>query len=260
VTLGAGGRFDPTVFARPAFAGVRSLALGLGDGPGWPSIVDLNGALAGRAGVRFVAPLPRRRRGAPVDLSSVYDACIVERGEVPTRACWHDLANALVWARFPRAKRALHARQLRAIRARVPAHATSLPNARTDEQDALAMLDEGGLVVCSDADARLARLPDLVATGAATVHVFGHALLEHEAEGRPADVLAAVAWVREADVDRALAERLDRGQFPMNRRDLGSAWLREVCATSKPALRARRPASSLWDEWPTRPRLRGSRP
>ena len=40
-----------------------------------------------------------------------YDARIALERVVPTRArSWHDLLNALVWATFPRAKLALHAR------------------------------------------------------------------------------------------------------------------------------------------------------
>lgn len=240
-------RFDPSVLDAPAFSGVRAHAARIGPGPAWPTHEQIDRALSPLAGVRFVAPLPRRRRRAPIDAAALYDARIVERGEVPTRDGWHDLANALVWSAFPRSKRALHGRQLRAITARLPPGATAFHGARTDEQDALAMLDEGGLIVSSDlAPPREAGdLARSLRAGAATVHVFGHALLEHVALQRQADVLAAVAWVRGADVDRALAERLASGEFPRSRADLGSAWLSEAWASSKPALRQRRPASLL---------------
>lgn len=239
------GRFDPAVLRAPVFRAFHDAAARLGPGPAMPTHDEIDRALADLAGVRFVAPLRPRRRGAPVEAAELYDARIVERGEVPTRPGWHDLANALVWTRFPRAKRALHARQLRAITARLTPRATSLPGARTEEQDALAMLDEGGLVVASgtalprDGD----ELAALLRGGSAVAHVFGHALLEHVAEGRTGDVLAAVAWVRGHDVDAALAERLASGDFPRVRADLGSAWLSQACPISKPALRRRQPAS-----------------
>ena len=97
------------------------------------------------------APRPRRARaeGAPG-----YDARITLEGTVPTRArSWHDLMNALVWARFPNAKRALHARQHRMIAARA-GESPVARGARTKEQDAVAMLDEGGVAIVHATDAR----------------------------------------------------------------------------------------------------------
>ena len=55
----------------------------------------------------------------------------------------------LAWATFPRAKRMVNARQVAALRARAAEPSSRLPGARTREQDALAMLDEGGLIVLS---------------------------------------------------------------------------------------------------------------
>ena len=144
----------------------------------WPSVEAIDAALSARAGVRFVPARkrPRRHRG-PVDLDDLYDAHIV-RGEVPTRPCdWHDLLNALVWASFPRAKAALHARQHRAVQAWARERGTMLddptvahlPNARTRELDARALLAEGGVLLLGER-----RL------------LFGHAHYEGMALGVPA--------------------------------------------------------------------------
>lgn len=103
----------------------------------------------------------------PDDVEGCYaDRCL--RGEVPTRPNnLHDLLNALVWARFPRAKHALCARHinLASARARTPPGQQRL---RTREQDAAAMLDEGGMLL-----------------GPTTRAVFGHATLEDAVLGRP---------------------------------------------------------------------------
>lgn len=178
----------------------------------WPEVAEYARAFACEPKVSFElsAPKPRRRRApAQLDLDSMYDAQIV-RGVVPTRArCWHDFSNALVWATFPNAKRALHARQHAAIRAWIPAGATRLPGARSREMDALALLDEGGVVQVGE-----------------RAVVFGHALYEGAVLMRQAgaecidgprrvvarEVLALDAIAGEGDaelllrVDRALTE------------------------------------------------------
>ncbi len=150
----------------------------------WPAPEDYVRAFRGApAPVRFVTsePVKRRRRERPlVDPDSMYDANIV-RGVVPTRArCWHDFLNALVWATFPRAKQALHARQYAMIRAWATPGARTLPNARTREQDAVALVDEGGIV--------LLRAPD----GSAAAVPFGHALFEGLVYGTPSMVARAI--------------------------------------------------------------------
>ncbi len=155
-----------------------------------------------------------RRRRAPVDVASIYDERIYVRGEVPSReACWHDFLNMLVWATFPASKRALNARQREALRAHVADGALRIPGARTREQDALSMLDEGGvlvLVVAGDAAVHdaLARadteaMVAHVAAGRAAVLAFGHALHEH--------LLSTDAPVR------ALALPLDVDALPADR-------------------------------------------
>jgi hypothetical protein len=137
----------------------------------------------------------KRRRGrTPITLGSLYEGRIVEAHEVPTReADWHDLFNALAFCAFPRSKWALHARQYRCYAARISPGMTRLPGARTREQDALALFDEGGLLVCLSAQQEQALPTDpelvdtaltaLVRTGQATPVPFGHALYEHLALG-----------------------------------------------------------------------------
>ena len=135
-----------------------------------------------------------RQRGAlPAGLdSSDVDGCYADRclrGEVPTRAHnLHDLLNALVWARFPRAKRALCARQVSLARERGPAPAGQ-QRLRSREQDAAAMLDEGGMLL-----------------GPTTRAVFGHAALEDAVLGRP--LRPFLLHVPSDDFDDALATLL----------------------------------------------------
>jgi hypothetical protein len=194
-----GERFDSTFFERDArFWPIADAARRFADRQDWPAPEE-----HAADGVRFVAaPKPRRHRRKVIDVDDMYDAHIV-RGIVPTRArCWHDYLNALVWASFPMSKAALHARQHAVIRAWIPPGATTLPNARTREHDALALIDEGGVIVLSAGDANLA-VP------------FGHALFEGLVHGVPAMIARAIPFhverIPEAPVpvaDALLAERL----------------------------------------------------
>ena len=152
----------------PGFAPYLELLGELSMSGGFPSAEELNGAFAARIdlalgarSVRFEAQRGKRR-GRLGSLEEAYEARIDARGLVPTRACLHDFANALVWARFPRSKRALAARQHQALRRDVPVFTGALPNARSAERDVLAMLDEGGLLMAGE-----------------RTLVFGHAILEH---------------------------------------------------------------------------------
>jgi len=153
-----------------------------------PEVIDA--ALGTRAGVRFERqrPVSRRRRG-PRDPSTLYDARI-KAGCVPTRpGSWHDLMNALVWATFPAAKRALHDRQHELVVPAAPGESARRPR----ELDTLALLDEGGLVVVVTApfeDEGL--LADALGRGEATAIVFGHAIYEGLALGREMPLASVV--------------------------------------------------------------------
>lgn len=129
-------------------------------------------------------PLPAGLDSVDVD-GSYADCCV--RGAVPSRRDnLHDLLNALVWARFPLAKRALCERQVGLARARAPSSGQRL---RTREQDAAAMLDEGGMLL-----------------GPTTRAVFGHAALEDAVVGRP--LRPFLLQLPSDDLDVALAALL----------------------------------------------------
>lgn len=187
----------------------------------WPTLDEYTGFVEERRArlapeccpVRFVAPKAKRQRvpkTEPIELGSLYDGSISLRSEVPCfSASYHDLFNVLIWAAFPRAKRALHARQFRALAAWLPTGASKLPGARTREQDALTVFDEGGSVVV------VATEPE----APVEILLFGHALLEHALYRRPkvrscALVLAAPRPRASGEallefVDRKLSERLN---------------------------------------------------
>jgi hypothetical protein len=183
--------------------------------------------------VRF-APPSTRSRSQPIDIGQLYDGRIALHGEVPCLGTsYHDLLNVLVWAAFPRAKRALHARQYRALQSWLPPAAARLPNRRTREQDALALFDEGGsvLVVPSGLGAALrTALATEAAAGeklaleplGARVLLFGHAVMEHVCFESAALSSAALVVCLDpplpeglallARVDHALAARLSDPQ------------------------------------------------
>jgi hypothetical protein len=157
------------------------------------------------AEVRFVtATKPRRTRRERPPPEAGYDARAAG-GAVPTRArSWHDFLNALVWATFPASKRRLHGLQAEAIARALARGAGALPNARSREQDALALLDEGGVLLLSDGRA-------------STPLGFGHALYEGLVRGGPAATASCLCFELSSLPDRAdapgvadrlLAERL----------------------------------------------------
>jgi hypothetical protein len=177
--------WDPSFFRKnPLFWPIARAAQALEHFDDWPAPGELARAFDGPPPVRFERPAPKPRRSrAPAN--ERYDARIAIDRVVPTRPrSWHDLLSALVWASFPRAKLALHERQHRMIGARLGAD-LRLPGARTREQDAVAMLDEGGVV--------------LLRAGASSCPViFGHAIYEGLVCAGPPNVRAA-AHVVEID-------------------------------------------------------------
>jgi hypothetical protein len=205
-----GPGWDPRFFEKDArFWPIVRAAKTFADDAEWPAPEAYVRAFTDDAPVRFATQKPRVRvrhgRKLPLDRSMLYDAQIV-RGTVPTRARhWHDFMNALVWATFPNAKRALHARQHVLIEAWLPEGATDLPNARTREQDALALVDEGGVVLLRAGEAEYA-VP------------FGHALFEGIVFDVPAmiargvpievDALPASPEIAVQMADRRLAEHI----------------------------------------------------
>jgi hypothetical protein len=231
--------YDESPWYEPIAGYLRSFdALGR-----FPTPDELSALYAEHAGhvalplLRFVASprtKPKRQRHQPIVASTLYEGRVVEQGEVPTRLDdWHDLFNALAFVRFPRAKRALHARQYGILSARLTPTATRLPNARTREQDALTLFDEGGICVAAPPEyiERLDAADDATLKGELArdnirVVPFGHALYEHMVAGLPVP-LGTVFLVPLArpvlsspqllgEVDRALAAALaDPGLFTL---------------------------------------------
>jgi hypothetical protein len=169
--------------------------------PDWPRFADFDALYAQRAAETGAPPLrfadnvrKQDKRGADgcVVLTALYDGRIAVRGEVPTRERdWHDFFNVLCFATFPRAKNALHRRQYAALQGRLTPGTAKLPNARTPEQDALTLFDEGGAVVAATAEAAAVltthdcgqeTVERLQQQGVARVVPFGHALFEHLVE------------------------------------------------------------------------------
>jgi len=196
--------FDGRFFEKhPDFWPIARAAAVFKDFEDWPHPTAYGDAFAiPNPPVRFeCAPIKRKRPPGPIDREALYDAKITKHGIVSTRArMWHDYLNALVWATFPRAKRALHRRQHLAIEKWLPAGATQLPNARTRELDALALIDEGGVLFVND-----------------TRIVFGHALYEGLVLQQPAMISRGLRFEAAHDdtrpaveiADEFLAARLD---------------------------------------------------
>lgn len=195
----------------------------------WPTLEEYSAfveserqARAGElASVRFAPPAPRPRRARrpdAVELNQLYDARIALQREVPClTSSYHDLLNVLAWAAFPRAKRALHARQYRALAAWLPAGGSRLPNRRTREQDALTLFDEGGSVLVATPNlverltaAEPSALP-LEAERGGSVVLFGHAVMEHIVRYRTPVRSAALLVACEAPLPegRALLDLVD---------------------------------------------------
>ncbi|HKP56704.1 MAG TPA: DUF3025 domain-containing protein [Polyangiales bacterium] len=169
----------------------------------WPSRQELDRAYAELALPLGAEPLSfaenvrkaDKREGERVVLERLYDGRITCASEVPTRERdWHDFFNALCFMTYPRAKRALHRRQYALLCQRVDVTAPRLPPARTPEQDALTLFDEGGAVIAAEpeeyqqlmAAPEYERTPLLTAfteQGGVKVLAFGHALFEHLVEG-----------------------------------------------------------------------------
>jgi hypothetical protein len=265
--------FDPRFIERsplfwPIARAARAVLDPLGTSHDFPPVDSLERVFEGDRPVRFALapPRSRRRRAGPVDVTALYDARITLEKTVPTRACsWHDLMNALVWGTFPRSKAALHARQHRAIAERVVPGARTLPATRTRELDALALLDEGGVVVLArDLDAlREAFRNDghesfaaRIARGAAEPIVFGHAIYESLALGiAPAVVAAVVIDVGALEgapspsaraIDERLAEAIEdaerlRTPEELTRVMLPTSTPRVACASHQPPDESLRP-------------------
>jgi hypothetical protein len=258
----------------PAFDTIGRAAAAFADVASPPAVASWAPRLA-RVGI---GPLPvsfveqpkapsRRGRGErrpSIDRGALYDARIAS-GEVPSRpGHWHDFVNALIWATFPRTKIALHARQRAMIEARIEPGARTLPGARTREQDAIAMIDEGGLVVVATPSvapslaeaierADPAAVGALVGARAACVLVFGHALLEQLILRADVARGAVLTLESEASLVAALG-RADTDAIATVDARLASMLADRAAITSRSSAPGMPVTTALFarDRWPTR--------
>ena len=162
-------------FAHPMYADIAGFA-DLLVGSRWPTVAELDARLA----------VPGLQLVLQDDLllaDGLHYEVRIAQGRLATRACnWHDLFNALAWARHPQLKRALNAQQCLHIAAQPPGQ-------RSRAQAALTQFDESGVVVRVQEPAVLAAWdrhdwralfdPQPWRSGrVSVVAVFGHALME----------------------------------------------------------------------------------
>ena len=216
-------RWEPRFFeVDPRFAPIARAARAFAGEPDFPPVGRWNAALDA-AGfwvpVTFVPQrAPLRRAGGE---RAPYDREVAREGRVPSREkSWHDFLNMLMWAAFPRTKKAIHDRQLEAADTR---ERPDEGNNRGPERDGLAMLDEGGVLVAVRAryEASLAgalagdaeRFAALCTEGACTPFLIGHAIYERlvVADAHPLFAAAlpfVVASTEAGVVDAAVGDRV----------------------------------------------------
>lgn len=196
---------DRANFAHPLFAAFADYQ-GLMVAADWPTISALNRQLA----------LSEKQLVAQDDellADGLHYEQRIARGQIATRPCnWHDLFNALVWARYPSVKAALNARQCQDIE-RNP------PGQRTRAQAALTQFDETGVIV-RVRDASLLHAWDhhdwqalFVDSAAqwrsgdiAVSAVFGHALMEQAL--LPSRLLVGKCLVVQGDDDALVVQQV----------------------------------------------------
>lgn len=192
---------DPQVFAHPVFAGLRDVHDLLAS-PEWPSIAALEARLT----------LPGKHlveQDAALLADGLHYEARIAQGRIATRADnWHDLFNALVWARYPQLKQVLNVQQCR--------HIASMPPAqRNRAQAALTQFDETGVIVrVRDEDVLAAwdvhDWPALFEPARwqsgdiAIAAIFGHALMEQAL--LPGRLLVGKCVVVHGEVDDACVD------------------------------------------------------
>jgi hypothetical protein len=162
------------------------------DLPDWPNLTQWNDVANGRGlKVRFGENVVRKR-GAPWVRRELYDGVIFHQGIVPSREqSWHDFFNMCIWQTFPQAKAAINQAQWHALTRWLPEESgQKLPGARLPEQDALALLDEGGVLLLHRTKdgptvqqcvqtGNEEELAERCHSGDIVTILFGHALYEH---------------------------------------------------------------------------------
>lgn len=192
---------DPQVFAHPVFAGlcdVRDLL----EGPEWPSIAALEARLA----------LPGKQlveQDATLLADGLHYEARIAQGLIATRADnWHDLFNALVWARYPQLKRVLNVQQCRHIEAMPPGQRNRAQAALTqfDETGVIVRVRDHALLTAWDAHDWRALFESRywLSGDIAIAAVFGHALMEQAL--LPGRRLVGKCVVVQGDVDDACVD------------------------------------------------------
>ncbi|EMF61602.1 DUF3025 domain-containing protein [Stenotrophomonas maltophilia] len=197
---------DPQVFAHPVFAGLRGVHDLLAS-PEWPSIAALETRLT----------LPGKHlveQDAALLADGLHYEARIAQGRIATRADnWHDLFNALVWARYPQLKQVLNVQQCRHI-------ASMPPGQRNRAQAALTQFDETGVIVrVRDEDVLAAwdvhDWPALFESARwqsgdiAIAAIFGHALMEQAL--LPGRLLVGKCVVVHGEVDDACVDAVASG-------------------------------------------------
>lgn len=127
------GTLEPGSFGHPLFEGFIACQAWV-TAPEWPGI-DVFNALMPEHGPRFVA------QDAALLADGLHYEIRITQGRIATRMQnWHDLFNAMVWARHPAIKQALNAQQCRHI-------AQMGSSERSRAQQALTQFDETGVIV-----------------------------------------------------------------------------------------------------------------
>ncbi|MBI4819450.1 MAG: DUF3025 domain-containing protein [Deltaproteobacteria bacterium] len=204
--------------ADPRFWPIRSTILErFGDADEAPPPVGSWGArLDGLTLPVSFAPQPPRNRRQKYASRTYYQRIVLER-VVPSReGNWHDFFNMLVWTTFPRAKLAIHSRELELLEEHLDAPG------RTNAEDTLSLLDEGGAVALVDGEEAKealeredgAAISRCAERRACRVAIIGHAIYEH-------------LWLRQMNVFAMLAPL--RGSVP-ERSELVSKAFDELLA------------------------------
>lgn len=191
----------------------------------WDAAFDAITAQALPGGLRFVEQTP-----ALLADGLSYEQRIGERGLIGMRRdSLHDLYGALMWLNWPQTKWAIHRGQL----AGIGAHG---PKRRSRHQQALAHIDEAGLIVVADDPEMIDALHAHDWNGLlgarraqwaqARVLVIGHALFELR-RTQPHDLLAGKVIVllgpgdcERASIDACVAEAIASGRAGADPKDL----------------------------------------
>lgn len=124
---------DAACFLHPLFAHVGAYSNWM-TASDWPDIDAFNAQLQA-PGRRFVA------QDAALLADGLHYEVRIRQGRIATRLQnWHDLFNAMVWARYPALKNALNVQQCLHIQAQGP-------QLRSAAQQALTQFDETGIIV-----------------------------------------------------------------------------------------------------------------